>query len=490
MTTWPPTNTTPIWNHYTHLHNWWTNNPPTPKPTTTNHPTQYNGGLTGLAARTLWGKPNPNPNPTHHTHTPLASDITRYAADILYNTPPTITTPTTPTQTTTNTHTNTLTTTLTQGAEISSAYGHRYHRINHTPHGTTITTHTPLETIPTYTYGTLTQLDIITTLTTTNTTTIHRHIERHTLQDNGIGTIQHMLYEGTFSDLGHLVPLTDREETAGLDVDENGFWRDPHPTPGMYVVEVPNLLPQRLWRHHPWGRFMGRSDLEPVLSLLPALDEAWTSWMRDLRLGKARLIVARNALEDGINGRPLVHYEDQEAFVGLDFLDQGDGMPVQMTQFQLRVTEHAETVRALTEEIVRGAGFSVSSYTESTSGVMTATEIAAREQRTSATRARKITNETKAIRQLVAKLCAMDGHIIAPEDITVEWPARTIAQPIDQSSAFASLRAAEAASRETIVGMLHPQWGAEQIQAEVARIQAEHATITSPDQWRPTGDQQ
>ena len=55
----------------------------------------------------------------------------------------------------------------------------------------------------------------------------------------------------------------------------------------LTAVYVPNMLPNRLYR----GSFLGRSDFSGVEGLMDALDECYTSWIRDLRLGRGRIIV-------------------------------------------------------------------------------------------------------------------------------------------------------------------------------------------------------
>src|SRR5690606_4592477 len=118
-----------------------------------------------------------------------------------------------------------------------------------------------------------------------------RHLERHELDAQGNGVILHGLYQGTRDQLGHVVPLTENEATRGLQVDASGASTVFPRTPGLGVVHVPNQRPNRLHRAHPVGRDLGRSDLQGVEGLLDSLDEAYTSWMRDIRLGKARLFV-------------------------------------------------------------------------------------------------------------------------------------------------------------------------------------------------------
>lgn len=99
----------------------------------------------------------------------------------------------------------------------------------------------------------------------------------------------HVLYEGTGGNIGRSVPLTERPETAGF-VDLLGADGLSIKT-GLTVLTaayVPNMLPNRRRRGSPFGR----SDYAaPIHDQFDALDETWTSWMRDVRLACGRLIV-------------------------------------------------------------------------------------------------------------------------------------------------------------------------------------------------------
>lgn len=53
------------------------------------------------------------------------------------------------------------------------------------------------------------------------------------------------------------------------------------------AVYVPNMRLHRKIRRTP----LGRSDFDGIEPVMDQLDEALTSWMRDLRLAKGRLVV-------------------------------------------------------------------------------------------------------------------------------------------------------------------------------------------------------
>ena len=123
---------------------------------------------------------------------------------------------------------------------------------------------------------------------------------------------------------------------------------------------------------------MGRSDYDNLRDLMDALDESYSSWMRDIRLAKARLIVPAQFLRrkpeemfgDSMNRPPTFEFdEDVETLVALDTQSGslgGDGESNKITpsQFSIRADEHQKTCVALVREIVTGAGYSPSTLRE------------------------------------------------------------------------------------------------------------------------------
>src|SRR5690625_7222410 len=64
---------------------------------------------------------------------------------------------------------------------------------------------------------------------------------------------------------------------------------------GLGAVYIPNLLPNRLFPESSEGV----SDYQGSVQLLDALDEVWTSWIRDIELGMARLLIDEDMLKIG-----------------------------------------------------------------------------------------------------------------------------------------------------------------------------------------------
>lgn len=502
--TWPPKDHGPLWKPLTVWEAWWTGQPDALRAAMTqasqvpaNHPSQYRGGIVGAVARTFWGRPlNQADRPSRSDlHLPLAADIARTSADLLYADAPTITSQDERSQVVIDAMVDTgLIETLTEGAELGAALGGRYHRVTIDPTVDDgrpfITTHGPDEVIPTFTWGRLTAATIVETITDDDTTQIvWRHMEHHYLDPAGYGHIRHDLWKGTRDTLGTLVPLTDRPETAGLQVNADAEWTGPL-TPGLAIAYIPNVTPNRAWRKHPIGRNLGRPDIDGLTPLLDALDEAWSSWMRDLRLGKARILASRNILETTSPDDPLTFDLDREVFVPLDTLDRGDDLPVKEIQFSIRVAEHQATVTALTNTIINQAGYSLGSFQETDDTDITATEVKAREKRTLTTRGRKVVRETRALRHLVVKALAMTGQ--GDVEVDVEFPNAVSENPLDQSAAVAQVKAAGVMSRAIAVRALHPDWDDAQVNEELAAIAADkrdEASLDDPTTWHPTHDE-
>src|SRR5699024_5898062 len=130
---------------------------------------------------------------------------------------------------------------------------------------------------------------------------------------NGVGVIEHALFRGGDTQLGRRVSLLEAASTQHLAQDGDGMGAivSTH-SPGLDVVYVPNQTPNRTWREHPLGANLGRSDLDGLEPLMDALDETWSSWMRDIRIGKGRIVAAQSALDDQGPGKGAVLDLDRE----------------------------------------------------------------------------------------------------------------------------------------------------------------------------------
>ncbi|MFI6813263.1 phage portal protein [Nonomuraea sp. NPDC050328] len=440
-------------------------------------PLQYAGGVVGRVARWFWGSPIPaGQSRSTKLHVPIASDISATSADLLFSEPPTLRVPGKKGQTRLDKilADGGVYSMLLESAEIGSAYGGVYLRVgwNSEVADYPILDLVPADAaVPEFANNRLRAVTFW-KVVHEEEKAVWRHLERHEQ-----GRIYHGLYRGDRERLGMQVPLEDHPETAGFAeiVDAEGGL-DTGYDKGLLTYYVPNIKPHRLLR----GTSLGRSDYSGVEPLMDALDETYTSWMRDLRLGKGRIIVPEVYLANTGRGRGSTWDPDREVYSGLGMMPPANGGPSMITisQFDIRVAEHKETARTLLAQILRGAGYSVQSFGEAGDGqAATATEIHSRERKSFVTRGKKLNYWTPALAWLAEALLSIDlavfGTKVVAEKATIEWPDGVMPDPESLSRTLDMLNRAQSASLDTRVRMLHPDWDDTQVKAEVRRLRDE-----------------
>jgi A118 family predicted phage portal protein len=303
--------------------------------------------------------------------------------------------------------------------------------------------------------------------------------------------IFHAVYDGSRTELGLRKPLGEFEATlefADL-VDEQSAI--PTGVDQLTVVYVPNVRPNRLWRKISEATYFGRSDFAGIEPAMDRLDMVWSSWMRDVRLGLARLVVPQSALQSFGSGQGAYFDLDRELMVGLDLSLGPDEGTITQVQFAIRVDEHSRTCSELLEQIVRGAGYSMQTFDGSAEGgAQTATEVSAKERRTLTTRDRKIGYWSRGIRQALEVLMAVDvaqfGASISPAPVKIEFPDAVSDPPETQARTIQLLSDAKAISERTKIQMLHPDWTPDQITQEMALIKSETPAPPPPAPAGPT----
>ncbi|MEV0617577.1 phage portal protein [Nonomuraea sp. NPDC050404] len=440
-------------------------------------PLQWAGGAVGRVARWFWGSPIPaGQSRSTKLHVPLAADIAAKSADLLFSEPPTLRAAGKKTQKRIDQIMNegSVYAGLLEAGELDSAYGGVYLRVGW---DTEMVDHPVVDSLPAdsavpeFHSG---RLHAVTfwRVVGEDQKVVWRHLERHEK-----GRVFHGLYQGDDSRLGHMVPLEDHPATAGFAaiVDADGGF-DSGYQKGLLVHYVPNMRPHRTLR----GTALGRSDYAGVEPLMDALDETWTSWMRDLRLGKARIIVPEVYLQNTGRGKGSYWDPDREIYSGLGMLPpaNGGGNMITESQFKIRVEEHQQTAKGLVAQILRGAGYSVQSFGEAGEGVeATATEIHSRERQSLTTRGRKVGYWTPALAWLGECLLHVDHYIykskVTAERPQVEWPDGVFLETESVARTVDLLNRAQSASIDTRIRMVHPDWDDEQVTAEMKRLRDE-----------------
>jgi hypothetical protein len=164
----------------------------------------------------------------------------------------------------------------------------------------------------------------------------------------------------------------------------------------------------------------------------------------------------------------------------------GDPNPLEVVQFEIRVAEHRDTCAALVAEAARQAGYSASAFGEHGEGqAVTATEIKARERRSLIRRARKALYWQPAIADaLAAQLAVEAGPLFGVRGLNLEPPKVEFQDSIsdgmgEPATTVELLSRAEAASRDTLVRLAHPDWDDKQVMAETDKIMTESGRSVS-----------
>ncbi|WP_052071028.1 phage portal protein [Rhodococcoides fascians] len=447
------------------------------------------GGLIGRLAKFFWGRPNLQA--TSKLHIPAPADLARTSSDLLFSQPIKFSLNENDTargdaadkRMALMFNSEDAASTLLEAGELCSALGGTYMRLWWDE---SISDHVMLGSvaadgaIPTWTYNKLTAVTFWTTVLDDNGIVL-RHLERHEP-----GRISHALYQGDSGHLGRKVPLSEVQasEWAANVVDSEGGIETG--VNGLTAAYIPNVRPNRRWRTKPGLTQLGRSDFDGLEPLFDALDEAYTSWMRDLDLGKARLFVDEGLMLNGGPGKGGVFDSEQAIFTPLreqlGSAANGNSTGVQANQFAIRWQEHSQTCAEILNAILRGAGLSAQGFSDSnlTVGVPTATEVNSKDRLSERTRDKKINYWKSGLRPLAKVAMDIDAEqfgtgITLSEIPEIRFPTRSTQSPAEMSGSISALASANAISTVQMVKEQHPNWTQPEIDAEVELIKSEFA---------------
>lgn len=467
------------------------------------HRAQYNGGIVGFGARAWYGRPRAAGEARARLHIPLAADIATLSADYLFSEAPRVILPGERADDGNSArdrmqaraekviNTARFHSTLLESGEVASALGGTYLRL--------VWSQDDLKTvraeavhadaaIPTFRYGDLHEVIFWTELADDDGD-VWRWLEQHRH-----GAVEHGLYKGTSDRLGRRMPVQDRLETAWLAGDPargipsllNDQSEILTGVEGLTAAYVPNMRPNKLFRKKPALSQLGISDFTDITQLFDAVDETWSSWMRDIRIAKARIVVAKQYLESSGFGQGAKFDYDREVYEGMNAVTgpNGESFGFHAHQFQIRVEEHARTVKDLRDQAMRSAGWTPGSMGGSDAGLRTATEIKSDDRLSERTRDKKI-NYWKTLSpffltwlQLDASLYGGDKPMEEPE---FRFPAEAQADQEAMARTNQLLYSAQSASIETRVRMQHPEWEGKTVNDEVDRIKEEFGVGKAAD---------
>src|SRR5690625_299010 len=501
-TVWPPEHVAPVFQDIATNKTLWRG--PEPPDLTTGTGTglvaraQAYGGLVGAIARVLWGPPvsTQTKRPERH-HVPVPADIATLSADLLFSEAPRILPPEGTNEkvkarideviNNAENHSKFL-----EAAELAAALCGVYLRIvwdDSVADHPMLDVVYPDQAIPTWRWGTLVDVTFWNVIETDKGGRVWRHLEHH-----APGRIEHALYKGEKDNLGQLVPLTDHQATEWLaDYVDADSGMDTGTT-NLTAAYVPNIMPSRKHGDDPDLAPYGRSDYEGAEQLFLDLDDAYISWMRDIRLAKSRLFVDEHALQDHGPGRGQSFDADHEVYTtlrGYGAISDDNRNMVQAQQFAIRDREHRESIKHILANILRATGYSPSTMgEEAPSSQITAKEIRSREQASKRTWTKKQRHWEAHLKPLLETLLEVDAALFetspipagdAPE-LEFKISNSLEGDVVDLASTISTLDAADAISLDQKLRMMYPNWSRQQLNEEAEKIRAERPHLLgNPD---------
>ncbi len=334
------------------------------------------------------------------------------------------------------------------------------------------------QAVPEFRYGLLTAVTF-SRVVAEESGNILRHLERHEVEGTGDSrraVVLHGLYRGTSAMLGSPIDLVAAEATQALPA------RVELPFADLDVEYIPNIRPNRLWR----ASGHGVADIQGSETLLDALDETYASWMRDVRLAKARIIVPREYLATDQDGKNAAFDIDQEIYVGME-MDPGltqDARAMLAHQFNIRWLEHKGTGEALIDRIVSNAGYATSTLGAAQAASAASSSLRIGEHKTILTLKRKSAWWEAAVANVLYRMMLIDKEIFGSKAPVIR-PVVTLADsiidtPLELAQTTLAMKTAESASIETRVRIQHSDWSEAEVDAEVLRIKDELEAAKPP----------
>lgn len=292
------------------------------------------------------------------------------------------------------------------------------------------------------------------------------------------GHIVSELYKGDESNLGMVMPLNSIPETESIRPDANSG------TNTMLAFYVPNMLPNRSRPHLPFGR----SDFEALYGLFDSLDEAYSAIQRETRMTKTTVIVPAEYLRkrdamfpEDSKANAWVYANNTGAFTALDIDSDRASSPITVVNPEIRAESRITVCENLIRQILSLAGYAPQSAGLDIEGrAESGTALTVRERKSIRTSETKKTFWWHAINDVIRAMLRLDKKVfrsaVNPEiEFSVVLPANNQLDISQLAQVVEQLERAGAASIQTKVDMLHPDWTEEQKEEEIERIQAEHS---------------
>lgn len=295
--------------------------------------------------------------------------------------------------------------------------------------------------------------------------------------------IEYKLYKGTADKIGHEVDFESIEETANLNLQDIRY----NNINGLGCVYIPNMRPNKLCP----GSHLGMNDFGSSISLMDSLDFTWTSWIRDIELGMSQIFIDEELLvkvQETSTGTMTFldkFSKFKKAFTKINLSDWRMGgdttaKPIDHLQFNIRVDEHSKTCNELSCQIINNCGYSLETFGFGNYGqAESGKALRIREHKSQLTREKKSRYWIQAIKELIIQAQKLMTSSIE-ENISVEIEDSIITDKNELSESIRNLDQARAISTYQKVLLQHTDWGIEEIEKEVQRINNENGSVKNP----------
>lgn len=319
--------------------------------------------------------------------------------------------------------------------------------------------------------------------------TVYRLMQEHTP-----GRIDYALFVGTRDTVGHQVPVTELAETEHLAkvIDQDGGIDTG--TELLTAAQMINGETNPQWRNDPQLRYYGLSDVQKAGGLWEDINATWTNLKHEEDAGRSRLMVTEELLDTGEPGMGQFFDWFRDVFpIGAGGDPDAAGV-IKPIQFDIRADKYIMILAQQLSQAARAVGLSaITVGAEQASAQMTATEIKARSTLTISTakaKGRYVRSELSEI--ITAYLCldaALNSYEPPTRLVNVSLPEVVQETELDRTNAVLNLRQARAASTRYLVRRLHPEWTKQEVDEEVAAIMAEEAMSNPVDPFSIGADQ-
>lgn len=287
-----------------------------------------------------------------------------------------------------------------------------------------------------------------------------------------IGKIKYELYFGDRAKLGIQVSLEAMQETMDLPEEIVTGIDD------ILCRYVPNVKPNKQFRHSN----LGQSDFQGIEGLMDALDAAYTAWMKDIDLAKAKILIPEDWLQLTDDGTPVFN-KDQDVFVKMGVEPSMDGaVKAEAIQFQIRTDEFYKTCAELFLKIVTLAGYSPQTFgINLDNGAESGKALNIREKKTGYTKGKKSKYWKVALEEMMKLALQLDNSVFSQSNIderpTIEFTDSTGFDINILADTIEKIERARSTSVKTRVRMLHPDWDEADVEEEVKIIMEEYEMI-------------